>query len=186
MNVIPTAIEGVLLIEPKVFGDARGYFFESYSVERYRQHGIGPTFVQDNVSKSERGILRGLHLQNPHRQGKLVSCLEGEVYDVAVDIRAGSPTFGQHVAAVLSSENKRQLWIPPGFAHGFQVTTPTGIFHYKCTDSYHPECELGVAWDDPDLNIDWPIKDPRLSQKDQNNPRLKDIAKENLPPYEAP
>lgn len=183
MNVIPTAIEGVLLIEPKIFGDPRGYFYESYSVERYREHGIGPTFVQDNVSKSERGILRGLHLQNPHRQGKLVSVLDGEVYDVAVDIRAGSPTFGKHVAAVLSSENKRQLWIPPGFAHGFQVTTPTGIFAYKCTDSYHPECELGVAWNDPDLAIDWPIKEPRLSKKDQDSPRLRDIPRDKLPRY---
>jgi dTDP-4-dehydrorhamnose 3,5-epimerase len=186
MNVIQTAIEGVLVIEPKVFGDARGYFYETFSVERYAAHGITAPFVQDNLSKSERGILRGLHIQNPHQQGKLVSVAEGEVYDVALDIRSGSPTFGKHVAQILSAENKRQMWIPKGFAHGFLVTSPTAIFTYKCTDSYHPECELGVAWDDPDLGINWPIKDPRLSAKDQKNPRLRDIPKDQLPQLSSP
>lgn len=185
MKVSKTPLDGVLLVEPTVFGDARGFFFESWNQERYREHGVAGAFVQDNISKSERGTLRGLHLQNPHRQGKLVSVLDGEVFDVAVDVRTGSPTFGRHVAELISSENKRQLWIPPGFAHGFCVTSVTAIFYYKCTDSYHPESELGIAWDDPDLAIDWPIREPRLSDKDKRNARLAEIAHERLPCYGA-
>lgn len=182
MQVSETALPGVLVLEPRVFGDARGFFVETWSAERYRAHGIAGPFVQDNLSKSARGTLRGLHLQHPFAQGKLVSCPLGSVLDVAVDVRAGSPTFGRYVAVDLSGENHRQLWIPAGFAHGFQVTSEVALFAYKCTDVYHPEAELGVRWDDPDLGIRWPVPDPLVSAKDRALPRLADVPRERLPP----
>jgi dTDP-4-dehydrorhamnose 3,5-epimerase len=182
VKVTPLSLPGVLLIEPKVFGDARGYFSESYSQPRYAEIGI-PAFVQDNVSRSATGILRGLHLQHPHGQGKLVFVLQGEVFDVAVDVRHGSPTFGSSVSAVLSEHNHNQLYIPPGFAHGFCVSAGPASFVYKCTELYHPESELGVAWDDPDLAISWPIESPVLSDKDRQYPRLRDIPTDRLPPH---
>jgi len=186
MNVEQTSIPGVVIIEPKVFGDARGFFKETYSAPRYAEAGITEAFVQDNLSKSSRGVLRGLHLQHPHGQGKLVQVVLGEVFDVAVDVRRGSPTFGQWVGVSLSAENHRQFYIPPGFAHGFCVTSETALFSYKCTDGYHPECELGVIWNDPDVGIQWPIADPSLSAKDEVYPKLADIEAESLPVYVAP
>lgn len=183
MNAIPTRLPEVLIIEPRVFGDERGYFFESWAAARYEAAGIAGPFVQDNISRSRRGILRGLHLQNPHAQGKLVSAVAGEVFDVAVDVRAGSPRFGQWVGVVLSDANRRQLWVPPGFAHGFCVTSDEAIFHYKCTDSYHPECEQSVRWDDPAIGIAWPVDAPTLNDKDRNAPRLAEIARDRLPAF---
>ena len=181
MNVTETKLPGVVIIEPKVFGDARGYFFETWQEQRYAAVGIQENFVQDNVSFSARGVLRGLHYQSPHAQGKLVSVLQGEVYDVAVDIRVGSPTFGQWVGVTLSSDNHRQLWIPLGFAHGFCVVSDTAYFTYKCTDIYAPQAEGGIIWDDPDIGIAWPCEDVQLSDKDKTYPRLKDIPAERLP-----
>jgi dTDP-4-dehydrorhamnose 3,5-epimerase len=183
MEVIPQSLPEVLLIKPKVFGDARGYFIETYNTERYQQAGIALAFVQDNLSKSRRGILRGLHLQNPHAQGKLVSVVEGEVFDVAVDVRVGSPTFGKWVSALLSADNHHQLWVPPGFAHGFCVTSESALFSYKCTDLYHPEAEVGVAHDDPALGIPWPVSAPELSAKDKQNLPLAQIDPAKLPRY---
>ncbi len=166
MNVLPTELPGVLIVEPRVFGDGRGFFFESYQQRRYAEAGIPGPFVQDNVSRSARGILRGLHFQHPRAQGKLVMVLAGSVFDVAVDIRRGSPTFGQWVGVELSGENKRQLWIPPGFAHGFCVTSESADFAYKCTDLYAPEHEHTLLWNDPRLGIRWPVEQPLLSAKD--------------------
>jgi dTDP-4-dehydrorhamnose 3,5-epimerase len=185
MNVLHTKLPGVLILEPRVFGDARGFFFESWSQERYAAAGLPPQFVQDNVSLSPRGVLRGLHLQWPHPQGKLVSVLRGEVYDVAVDVRAGSATFGEWVAVRLSDENKRQLWIPPGFAHGFQVLSEDALFSYKCTDYYHPELEATIAWNDPELAIDWPLAAPTLSAKDQAGVPLRQLSADRQPRLEA-
>lgn len=183
MQVTATSLEGVLLIEPKVFGDARGFFLESWSRDRYVQAGIVGDFVQDNMSRSHRGTLRGMHLQHPHGQGKLVSVTEGEVFDVAIDVRVGSPTFGRWVGYTLSAENHRQLWIPPGFAHGFCVTSEMALFTYKCTDGYHPEAEVGVLWNDPDIGVEWPVSQPVLSGKDAQHPRLSQIARERLPVF---
>jgi dTDP-4-dehydrorhamnose 3,5-epimerase len=166
MNVLPTELPGVLIVEPRVFGDGRGFFFESYQQRRYAEAGIPGPFVQDNVSRSARGILRGLHFQHPRAQGKLVMVLAGSVFDVAVDVRRGSPTFGKWVGVELSGENKRQLWIPPGFAHGFCVTSESADFAYKCTDFYAPEHEHTVAWNDPRIGIRWPVEQPQLSTKD--------------------
>jgi dTDP-4-dehydrorhamnose 3,5-epimerase len=175
VKVLPTEIPGVVLIEPTVHRDARGFFLESYNSVRYREHGIDAVFVQDNHSRSAGGTVRGLHAQRLHPQGKLVRVLRGEVWDVAVDIRRGSPSFGRHVAARLSGENFRQIYIPPGFAHGFAVVSDEAEFEYKCTDFYHPEDELGIAWDDPDLGIPWPVDAPILSEKDRRLPRLAEI-----------
>jgi len=183
MQAIPTALSEVVRIEPKVFGDARGYFFETWQRDRYAELGLPRDFVQDNVSRSQRGILRGLHLQEPHGQGKLVHVLEGEVFDVAVDVRVGSPSFGRWVGEVLSSDNHRQLYIPPGFAHGFCVTSESALLQYKCTELYHPETELSVAWNDLKLAIPWPVTEPVLSKKDAAAPRLADIPSERLPRY---
>ena len=183
MQVEALELSGLLVIEPSVHGDERGFFMESYSRDRYAAAGLPREFVQDNLSLSAQGILRGLHLQNPHGQGKLCSVLEGEVFDVAVDVRVGSPTFGQWGSVTLSSENKRQFYVPPGFAHGFVVLSERALFSYKCTDFYSSESELGVAWDDPDIGIEWPIDAPTLSGKDAKNPRLKNIPKETLPSY---
>jgi dTDP-4-dehydrorhamnose 3,5-epimerase len=181
MKVTPTEIPDVLLFEPRAFGDDRGFFMETWSQPRYEEAGVRGTFVQDNLSSSARGILRGLHLQHPHGQGKLVSVVVGEVFDVAVDVRHGSPTFGRWVGYTLSAENKRQLWIPPGFAHGFCVTSDRALFAYKCTELYRQEAELGVLWSDPDLGITWPISNPTLSKKDEAYPRLRDVPVDRLP-----
>jgi dTDP-4-dehydrorhamnose 3,5-epimerase len=183
VNVQPTAIPGVLLIEPKVFGDHRGYFFETWSKARYEEAGVRLPFVQDNVSYSTHGILRGLHVQNPSPQGKLVGVLKGEVFDVVVDIRRGSPAFGRWYGATLSADNRRQLYLPPGVAHGFAVTGEDALFQYKCTDFYSPATELTLAWDDPDVAIAWPMKAPTLSAKDKVGLRLKDLPQDRLVPF---
>jgi dTDP-4-dehydrorhamnose 3,5-epimerase len=175
VKVIPTEIPGVLIIEPKVFGDERGFFLETFHAKRYADAGIPGPFVQDNYSRSVKGTLRGLHFQEPLPQGKLVQVIAGAVYDVAVDIRKGSPTFGKHVGVELSSENKRQFWVPPGFAHGFYVLSESADFQYKCTALYAPEHERSIIWNDPDLAIPWPVSGtPKLSAKDAAAPRLKD------------
>lgn len=169
MEVTKTRVDGVLLIKPKVFGDERGYFVETYQKERYSEIGITHPFVQDNHSMSRRGILRGLHYQTKHPQGKLVMVSLGAVFDVAVDIRPDSPTFGKWFGAILSQENQHQLWIPPGLAHGFLVLSDIAHFHYKCTDFYDPKNEASILWNDPELNIEWPFaEDVVLSQKDMN------------------
>jgi len=180
MKVAHQSMPDLLLIEPDVFGDARGFFFESWNHKKYADAGLPYTFVQDNVSRSSRGILRGLHAQNPGAQGKLVQVLEGEVFDVAVDIRLGSPTFGNWHGVTLSVENKRQFWIPPGFAHGFQVISEAALFHYKCTDYYAPQDEFTLMWNDPDVGIHWPDMNPILSSKDSQGMRLHEIPKERL------
>lgn len=176
MNVIKTDIQDVLVFEPKVFGDDRGFFFESFSQKVFEEAvGRKVQFVQDNHSKSCKGVLRGLHYQlEPHAQGKLVRCVVGEVFDVAVDIRVSSPTFGKWVGVNLSAENKQQLWIPEGFAHGFLVLSEMAEFVYKTTNYYHPESDRGIMWNDPDIAINWPLAtQPILSEKDENHPRLK-------------
>lgn len=183
MKVTRTKLAGVLVIEPDVFGDDRGYFLETWAHKRYMEIGIAEQFVQDNVSMSRRGILRGLHLQHPWGQGKLVHVVQGEVFDVAVDVRTDSPTFGQWVGATLSAENHLQVYIPPGFAHGFCVTSDVALFSYKCTEAYHRETELGVAWNDPDLGIEWPVTNPMVSAKDQAFGKLADIPRERLPTF---
>ena len=175
MKVIETALAGVLIIEPKAFGDHRGFFLETYQVERYREAGIDLPFVQDNHSRSQRGVLRGLHFQRTRPQGKLVSVSRGAVFDVAVDIDPASPTCGQYVGVELNDENHRQLWVPPGYAHGFCVLSEVADFCYKCTDFYFPEDEGGLIWNDPDVNIHWPIEQPLLSAKDQANPCLRKL-----------
>lgn len=175
MKVIETPLAGLLIIEPKVFGDERGFFLETWSRQRYQEMGINVDFVQDNLSFSRRGVLRGLHFQNPQPQGKLVYVLQGEVFDVAVDIRKGSPTFGRWHGVVLSDENKRQFWVPAGFAHGFCVTSESALFAYKCTELYAPQHERSIRWDDPSLAIDWPITEPQVSDKDRLAPLLADV-----------
>lgn len=178
MEVLKTAIEGLLIIEPTVFGDSRGYFFESYNKQRFNEAtGLDIDFVQDNQSKSCYGVLRGLHFQKPpYAQSKLVRCVRGKVLDVAVDIRKSSPTFGKYVAVELTEDNHRQLFIPHGFAHGFVVLSEEAIFQYKCDNFYHKESEGAIAWNDPEINIDWtiPFDDVMLSDKDKVNPLLKD------------
>ena len=183
MKITSMSLPEVLLIEPGRFGDARGYFMETWHQERYAAAGIKLDFVQDNLSRSTHGILRGLHLQHPNAQGKLVYVLEGEVFDVAVDVRVGSPNFGKWTGAHLSSEDHRQLWIPPGFAHGFCVTSETAMFAYKCTALYSVADELGVAWNDPALAVSWPVAEPRLSAKDAALPRLAELDPARLPRY---
>lgn len=183
MKVHTTELPGVLLIEPNVFGDARGFFMESWNRKRYFEAGLTADFVQDNVSLSKHGILRGLHFQYPQPQGKLVQVLKGAVYDVAVDIRQGSPTFGRWFGAELSVDNHRQLFVPEGFAHGFCVLTDEALFAYKCTDFYNPETEKSLRWDDPDLAIDWPVDDPLLSDKDRAGKFLKQFPDTELPPF---
>lgn len=177
MEVIKTAIEGVVILEPRVFGDDRGYFFESFSEREFAEKVGAVTFVQDNESKSCYGVLRGLHYQlPPHTQSKLVRVVSGRVLDVAVDIRKGSPTFGKHVAVELSGENKRQLFIPQGFAHGFAVLSEEAVFQYKCDRFYAPQSEASIAWNDPALGIDWqlPLAEVILSEKDKHHPALAD------------
>jgi dTDP-4-dehydrorhamnose 3,5-epimerase len=180
VKIIETPLAGLLILEPKIFGDERGFFLETWSQQRYQEAGITAHFVQDNLSFSRHGVLRGLHFQNPQAQGKLVYVLQGEVFDVAVDIRRGSPTFGQWHSIILSGENKRQFWVPAGFAHGFCVTSETAMFAYKCTELYAPQHEKAIRWDDPGLAIDWPIHTPQVSDKDRVAPLLRDIAPANL------
>jgi dTDP-4-dehydrorhamnose 3,5-epimerase len=179
MHVTTTAIPDVLIINPKLFGDQRGFFLETYQSTRYAAHGISRPFVQDNLSRSAYGVLRGLHLQNPMTQGKLVSVMRGRVLDVAVDVRVGSPHFGRHVAVELSEENRRQLWVPRGFAHGFVVLSETADFFYKCDERYSPENEIVVRWNDPAIGIDWGVENPQLAARDAAAPLLSEVA--NLP-----
>ncbi len=176
MRVSPTELPGVLLVEPRVHRDGRGFFFESYHRRRYRQAGIEAEFVQDNHSRSEGSVLRGLHAQLRHPQGKLVRVSQGEIFDVAVDIDPSSPGFGRWVGVRLSAENCRQLYIPPGFAHGFCTLSEVAEVQYKCTDYYHPDDEITVAWDDPQLAIDWPVARPQLSDKDARGRSLTEVA----------
>ena len=176
MKITETKLAGVLIIEPKVFGDARGFFKETFQAERYQEAGIEYTFVQDNYSRSQKGVLRGLHFQITKPQGKLVSCPKGAVFDVAVDIDPESTTYGQYVGVELTEENHKQLWVPPGYAHGFCVLSETADFQYKCTDYYDPSDEGGVIWSDPDVAIEWPIAHPSLSSKDAILPTLKELA----------
>jgi len=174
MNVIQTALAGVVVIEPKVFGDERGFFLETFQKERYQAlAGIDLEFVQDNHSRSARGVLRGLHFQKTKPQGKLVRVVSGEVFDVAVDINPASPTYGQYEGVILNAENKRQFWVPPGYAHGFAVLSDTADFEYKCTDYYDPADEGSLLWNDPQVAIDWPLDNPTLSEKDATAPTLK-------------
>ena len=182
MKVSETDLPGILLIEPVVFDDPRGLFYEGWSESRYTKGGIPGPFVQDNVSKSTHRTLRGLHLQHPYGQAKLVHVLVGEVFDVAVDVRVGSPRFGQWTGAILSESNSHQLYIPPGFAHGFCVVSDTALFAYKCTDYYHPETELTLAWNDPGVGVDWPFEEPLLSNKDKAGQALVAL-KDRLPRY---
>lgn len=182
MKVIQTPIAELILIEPEISGDVRGLFFEFFETKRYAECGIKGPFVQDNVSRSNAGVLRGLHLQNPHGQGKLVSVLDGRVLDVAVDVRQGSPTFARHVAVELSGENRRQLWIPRGFAHGFLVMSNTADFFYKCDELYSPGDEIAIRWNDPEIGIAWSADTPILSPRDAAAPFLSDVG--NLPKYE--
>ena len=183
MNVLETKLPGVMIFEPKVFGDERGFFMETWHAERYEEAGLPARFVQDNLSFSRRGVLRGLHFQNPDQQGKLVYVLQGEVYDVAVDIRVGSPTFGEWTVAVLSSENKRQFYVPEGFAHGFLVTSDAALFAYKCTAKYNAKAEGSVLWNDPEIGIEWPTNAPVLSEKDRGAPPLAEMPTGRLPQY---
>lgn len=179
MKITEAELPGLLIIEPKIFDDNRGYFFESFQQERYAEKGMA-AFVQDNISRSKRNSLRGLHYQIPHAQGKLVWVIRGSIWDIVVDIRLSSPTFGKWFGMTLSDENHMQLYIPPGFAHGFCVLSDEADFYYKCTDYYKPLCEHGIAWNDPRLNIPWPVQNPILSPKDENYPSLHEIAHEQL------
>lgn len=176
MRFIPTELPEVIVIEPAVHRDARGFFLESFHAARFAAAGIRAAFVQDNHSLSSRGTLRGLHAQDRHPQGKLVRCTEGWIFDVAVDVRAGSASFGRWVGVELSDENFRELWIPPGFLHGFCVLSERAQLQYKCTELYRPDDEIGVVWNDPDLGIRWPIEQPLLSDKDRALPKLADLA----------
>ena len=181
MHVIATDISDVLIIDPKLFGDQRGFFLETYQSTRYVEHGISRPFVQDNLSRSAHGVLRGLHLQTPKAQGKLVSVMRGRVLDVAVDVRVGSPHFGRHVAVELSEDNRRQLWVPRGFAHGFVVLSETADFFYKCDEFYHPKDEIVVRWDDPAIGIKWGVENPSLAARDAAAPLLSEV--KNLPVF---
>jgi dTDP-4-dehydrorhamnose 3,5-epimerase len=188
VKVIELKLPEVCVIEPKVFGDDRGFFFESFSKQRYQEMlGIEDDFVQDNLSRSSKGVLRGLHYQMEQTQGKLVTVIEGAVFDVAVDVRIGSPNFGQWVGVEISEKNKRQLWVPKGFAHGFVVMSDFATFQYKCTDYYHPESEQSIIWNDPEIAIDWPFEgEPLLSEKDKAGLLLSDMPEEHLPRYLEP
>ncbi len=183
MQVKKTSLPGVQLIEPKVFGDARGFFFETWQQDRYHEAGLPKVFVQDNCSFSSKGVLRGLHFQHPRSQGKLVSVLQGEIYDVLVDIRVGSPTYGKWEGFKLSGENHHQLWVPAGFAHGFCVTSETALVLYKVDQFYYPAEEASLLWNDPSLNIEWPNLEVQLSAKDLKGKRLKEFTPVELPVY---
>jgi dTDP-4-dehydrorhamnose 3,5-epimerase len=182
----PLDLPEVLLLQPRVLRDARGHFFESWHTERYAALGVEATFVQDNVSHSTRGVLRGLHLQHPDGQGKLITVLRGAIYDVAVDVRRGSPRFGRWCGATLTADDARQLWIPPGFAHGFLVLGDDALVVYKCTAHYSPTSELTIAWNDPEVDVEWPLDGaPVLSPRDAEAPRLAEVPEERLPVYAA-
>jgi dTDP-4-dehydrorhamnose 3,5-epimerase len=181
MIFLPTDLPGVVLIEPQVFEDSRGFFLETYHRAKFEAAGIPEAFVQDNHSRSVRGVLRGLHFQTGRPQGKLVRVVRGAVFDVAVDIRRGSPTFGRWTGLEISAENRRMVYVPPGFAHGFCTLSPQADFLYKCTDLYAPELDRGIRWDDPDVGVKWPISAPLLSAKDAALPRLRDVPREELP-----
>lgn len=183
MKIIATPLPGVILLEPKRHGDSRGFFLETYREDIFKEAGIDLPFVQDNHSRSKRGILRGLHYQLIQPQGKLVRVASGQVFDVAVDVRTGSPNFGRWFGEILDEENMRMMYVPPGFAHGFVVLSESADFIYKCTDYYHPPSEQGIAWNDPEIGIEWPITDVRLSEKDKNNTLLKNQSQEYLPRY---
>lgn len=180
MTVQPGELEGLRLIQPRVFADDRGWFYETWNERRYHEAGIQERFVQDNLSYSRRGTLRGLHLQNPNAQGKLVMVLQGEVWDVAVDLRLSSPTFRRWQAVRLTGDGKEQFYVPPGFAHGFVVLSDTALFHYKCTAPYSPANEVSIRWNDADLAIDWPVSAPMLSPKDAAAPWLRDVPADRL------
>ena len=183
MRTTPTALPEVLIVEPQVFPDSRGHFYEMWEQVRYREAGISGPFVQDNVSRSVRGTLRGLHFQEPAAQGKLVTVLNGRIFDVAIDIRRGSPRFGQWIGVELDGDRPQQLWIPSGFAHGFCVTSDYADFHYKCDAPYSPSTERSIRWNDPDLAIDWPILNPIMSGKDAAAPYLSEVPV--LPTFEG-
>ncbi len=185
MRVETTKLDGVLVLHPLVHGDTRGFFQETWVEERYRAHGIGPHFVQDNLSRSVRGTIRGLHLQHPDDQGKLVFVPYGEALDVAVDVRVGSPTFGRNRASCCRARTTASSGSPPGFAHGFAVRSETVVFAYKCTGPYSPRSEIGIAWDDPDLRIPWDVAEPLVSEKDRAQPRLSEIDPRTLPRWAA-
>jgi dTDP-4-dehydrorhamnose 3,5-epimerase len=180
MDVFEGDLPGVRIIEPDVYSDDRGSFMETWNARDYGKLGLDVTFVQDNLSRSRRDVLRGLHFQNPRPQGKLNSVLKGEVYDVIVDIRSDSETFGEWEGMTLSAETARQLYVPEGFAHGFVVTSDEALFHYKCTDFYHPEAEGVIRWDDPSLGIDWPVDEPTLSDRDRTAPLLEEVPSERF------
>lgn len=180
MKVTGCDIAGLLVIEPKVFGDARGFFLETWNEHRYREAGLAVRFVQDNLSLSRRGALRGLHFQNPNSQGKLVSVIEGEVFDAAVDLRRSSPTFGRWHGVNLSGQNRLQFYVPPGFAHGFAVLSESALFAYKCTELYSPRDEVTLLWDDPDVGVRWPVSEPVLSEKDKKGLRLCELPQDRL------
>jgi dTDP-4-dehydrorhamnose 3,5-epimerase len=184
LRIEDTPLPGAKLITPAVFGDERGFFMETWNAERYSELGLDVRFLQTNLSRSAQGVLRGLHFQQPEPQGKLVWVLEGEVFDVAVDIRRGSPTFGQWHGVMLSADNRQQFYVPEGFAHGFCVTSPSALFAYACTRVYRPQFDAGIAWNDPGIGVDWPINKPSLSAKDQQAPRLADLPAEALPSYD--
>lgn len=186
MKITELSLPGLLLIETKRFGDPRGYFVETWNKARYEKAGISKSFVQDNLSFSKKGVLRGLHFQQQQAQAKLVTVLQGEVFDVAVDIRVGSPTFGQWEAVTLSGDNHYQLYIPEGLAHGFCITSEEALFAYKCTDFYHPQSEKTLLWNDPDIGIQWPLSDPALSEKDLKGFALSAMDQSLLPIYTSP
>lgn len=183
MKLVDTGLPGCVILEPQVFGDDRGFFYESFNSDKLAGHGLRPAFVQGNVSVSAKDVLRGLHYQWPNPQGKYVSVLEGEVWDVAVDIRRGSPYFGRWTAVLLSAENKRHFWIPEGFAHGFVVLSERALFSYLCTATYDPSADANIRWNDADLAIDWPVATPLLSGKDAKAPFLSEVAQDRLPVY---
>jgi len=180
LEFVRTDLPGVVLVEPEIHGDERGFFVETYHTEKYREGGIREHFVQDNHSRSSHGILRGLHAQAPIAQGKLLRVIEGEVWDVAVDVRVGSPTFGRHVGVTLSAENFKQIYVPPGMLHGFVVTSEIAQVVYKCSELYHSEMEFSVRWNDPELAVPWPVAEPVLSDKDRNAPLLSEVREKLL------
>ena len=183
MKIKDTPLEGVIIIEPDVFADKRGSFMETYQKKRYREAGIETDFVQDNLSYSSRGTIRGLHYQLPNQQAKLVQVISGEVFDVVVDIRRGSPCFGQYTGVYLTGKNRRQVSVPEGFAHGFSVLSESAVLMYKCSEFYAPDSEKGILWSDPDIGIDWQLDKPLLSEKDNMHRKLKDVLPEDLPVY---
>ena len=185
MNFVPTELPEVIVVEPKVFGDSRGFFMEVFHAARFAEARLPTVWKQDNISRSQKNVLRGLHFQLIQPQGKLVRCLRGAIYDVAVDVRRSSPTFGKWVGVEISEENRKAIYVPVGFAHGFCVLSEEADFFYKCTDYYHPASECGIAWDDPAIGIDWPLREVSLSAKDRENPRLAAQLPEKLPVYEG-